>query len=371
MQNETRHRLGSRFVLGVLFLALWVGGCKPESKGTAPSKDEVVAARIKTLETSPLTIYTYLPGTVISADRVEVSSRLTGYVRDLKVHEGEEVKKGQLLLAIDPTGVQAEIRQAEAGVEKAKAGLVEAETNYKRYRDLFQKDAATRKEFEEVQRNWKVAQGDYQAAMAALENARSQLKYAEVRSPFDGLVIAKLVDSGQLAAPGTPLLVLEDPAHLQVESQVPDHAFTRLGIGQEIQIEFQGADYKRRTVTGSVERLVEAADPVTHTHLVKIDLPAASGSYSGEYGLVRIPVGEEDGIVVPDSAIQTRAGITGVFVMVAGDRAQFRMVTVGERQPEGTVILSGLMAGERIIVDAKGALANGVKISAEPEGRHE
>jgi multidrug efflux system membrane fusion protein len=371
LQNETGHSRRSGLFWGGLILALWVAGCGPQSNEKARSKGEVVAARIETLEALPLTIYTYLPGTVISADRIEVSSRLTGYVHDLKVHEGQEVKKGQQLLSIDPTGVRAEIRQAEAEVEKAKAGLDNAEANYKRYKDLFQNEAATQENFEAAERNWKVAVGDHQAAVAALESARSQLKYSEVRSPFNGLVVSKLVDNGQLAAPGTPLLVLEDPAHLQVECQVPDHAFARLGIGQVIQIEFQGADYKSRIETGSVERLVEAADPVTHTHLVKIDLPAVSAFYSGEYGLVRIPVGEKEGVVVPDAAIHTRAGITGVFVMAAGDRAQFRMVTTGKRLPEGTVILSGLMAGERIIIEAKGPLANGVKISAEPEARHE
>ena len=83
--------------------------------------------------------------------------------------------------------------------------------------------------------------------------------------------------------------------------------------------------------------------------------------------LVSIPVGEQEGIVVPPGAIHTRAGITGVFVVTEEGLAQYRMVTLGKMTPQGRVVLSGLFSGGRVIVSAKGALTNGAKILAEPE----
>ena len=286
------------------------------------------------VEPVPLPVRAVVPGTVISTDRVEVASRLTGYIHGLDVHEGQTVKKGQLLLG-GPDRGGGQIRQAKAEVAEAKATLTNARANYERYKVLYQQRAAAGKQYQEMEMAYKVAQEGYQAAQAALAAAQAQLKYAQVHAPFDGLVVSKLVDNGQLATPGTPLLVLENPNHLQVQAQVPEQALpapeARSG---DARFSWRGPITQMHSVTGAVERLVAAADPVTHTHLVKIGLPAESGAYSGEYALVNIPVGEQEGIVVPDEAIHTRAGITGVFVVDAGGRAQFRMVTLGERLPE-------------------------------------
>jgi len=321
------------------------------------------------IESVQLPIYAVFPGTVISRQRVEVSSRLSGYVYNLKVHEGESVKQGQILFAVDPTGTRAEVRRAQAGLAKAKAALTGARENYKRYKNLYRQQAATQEFYQQMETAYKVAQGEYEAAKAALAATRSQLKYAEVRSPFDGLVVAKRVDNGQLAAPGTPVLVLEDPKHLQVAVQVSDRAFVHLSPGQEVRIDFEGQNGRMRKVTGRADRLVAAADPATHTHLVKIGLPDRDGLYSGQYALVNVRVGNQPGVVVPASAVYRRAGVTGVFVVDARDRARFRMVTPGKRMPQGTVILSGLFPGDRLILTANGHLANGVKIRVRPEGR--
>jgi multidrug efflux system membrane fusion protein len=344
-------------------------GCGQGPPGKIPAQEVTVEGRVETIKPVQLPVYAVLPGTVVSTDRVEVASRLSGYVYNLEVHEGQSVKKGQLLFAVDPTDVKAEIRQAMAGLDKANAALEDARDNYERYKNLYQEQSATKQQYEEYEKGYKVALGSYKAAEAALATARSQLKYAEVRAPFDGLIVSKLMDNGQLTAPGNPALVLENPRHLQVQVQVDDQTFASLKLGQEMPVQFEGPDLKTQTLTGSVERLVAAANPITHTHLVKIGLPADSAVWSGAYVLVSIPVGEQEVIIVPAGAIYDRAGITGVFVVTQQDRAQFRMVTLGKRTPQGRVVLSGLFSGDRVIVFAKGALANGAKILAEPGSR--
>jgi membrane fusion protein, multidrug efflux system len=360
-----------RLVLEIAVLNFLLGGCGPGPSETIHEKGEVVKARIEAVEPAPLTECAVLPGTVVSAERIEVSSRLTGYVCDLSVHEGQSVKKGQLLFAVDPTDVKAEIRQAKAGLAKAKAALADARDNYERYRNLYWQQAATKQQYEEYEKGYKVALGNYQVAEAELATARSQLKYAEVRAPFDGLVVSKRVYNGQLTAPGNPVLVLENPYHLQVRVQVDEQAFAHLRLGQELSVRFEVANLKMQSLTGLVERLVAAANPITHTHLVKVGLPAHSAAWSGAYALVSIPIGEQKAIIVPPAAIHTRAGLTGVFVVTEAGRAQFRMVTMGELVPRGKVVLSGLFSGDRVIVSAESPLANGMKIQVEPETGHE
>ncbi len=345
------------------------GGCGQGPSTTTPQDNTSITAEVETLRSVQLPVIAVQPGTVVSADRVEVSSRLSGYIYDLNVHEGQQVKKDQPLFAIDPIGVKQQIKQAEAELASARAALDEARDNYKRYKNLYQRQSATLANYQQAEKNYKVAQGTYQAAEAGLAAARAQLKYAEVRAPFDALVVSKLADNGQLSSPGTPVLILENPEHLQAQVQVDEQAYSHLTLGQSIEIQLEGKDLAPRTVTGQVERMVAAADPATHTHLVKIRLPADSGISSGIFVLVKIPVGHHQGIVVPEKAVHHRAGITGVFVVDAQGRAQFRMVTAGEALPQGRNILSGLFPGDRLIVSAEGSLANGVKIQSASESR--
>ncbi len=355
--------------IAAVLLACLAVGCSKEAPEAAPEAGRPIEARIETIASVRLPVYAVFPGSVVSSDRVEVSSRLSGYVRKLAVHEGEKVTKGQFLFAVDPTGVKAQIRRAQAGLAKAKAALAGARENYERYQNLYRQQAATKERFQEMETAYHVAQGEYQAAEAALAAASTQIKYAEVRSPFDGLVVARPVDDGQLVAPGVPVLVLEDPVHLQVKAQISEPAFVHLALGQSIRVDFEGPEGGLRTVTGTVDRLVAAADPATHTHLVKIGLPEDEGLFSGQYTSVNVQVGDQPGIVVPSGAIYTRAGITGVFVVDDQDRARFRMVTPGRRMAQGTVILSGLFPGDRLITAASGPLANGVRIRERAEGR--
>lgn len=352
---------------GLLFavgLAVALGGCghsAPPQRTAAPAA--AVGAQVETVRTQNLPVYASFPGSVVSADQVRVASRLMGYVRKLHVHEGQRVKKGQLLLSIDPTDVKGGIEQARAALSKAKAALADAKANYERYQALYQQRAVPEQRFQQIEMAYRVAEGNYAAAQAALRTARSQLSYADVRAPFAGTVVAKYVDAGQLAAPGQPLLALQSAGHLQVQVQVDSRAFEHLRLGQSVAVTYDGNGFEPHTVQGVVERLVDAADPMTHTHTVKIGLGAASGAASGDYARVRIGVGQREGIVVPASAVQRRAGIAGVFVVAADGAAEFRMVRLGERAADGGfVVLAGLVPGDRVVTSAQGDLYNGVRI---------
>ena len=353
----------------IAFFILLLAGCTRGSSETAPEQVKTTPARVETLQPVNLPVYAVLPGTVVSADRVDVSSRLSGYIYDLNVHEGQTVKKDQLLFAVDPTGIKEQIRQATAELAKASAALAESKDNYQRFKNLYQDHSATLADYQQAERMYKVALGNQQAAESVVAAAKSQLKYAEIRSPFDGLVVSKLANNGQLSSPGMPVLVLENPTRLQVQVQVDEQAFTHLALGQNIKIELAGENLTSRVLTGEVERMVAAADPVTHTHLVKLGLPAGSMASSGNFVLVSVPVGDHEGIVVPQEAIYKRAGLTGVFVVDANGLARFRMVTPGETMDQGRTILSGLSAGDRLIVSARNPLYNGIKIQPEAENR--
>lgn len=352
-----------------VLLATMVGlaGCQSHQASTADKAQQTKAVTVTTqvIKTRSLPVYAEFPGNVISADRIQVASRLMGYVQKVLVHEGEQVKAGQLLVTVDPSTVKGKIAQARANVGKAKAALANAAANERRYKALYAQQAVPAQRYEQVHMAYKEAQGNLAAARAALATARSQLHYAKIRAPFAGTVVAKSVSKGQLAAPGQRLLTLNGASHLQVVTQVSDQAFHKLKLGQAIPVEVSGLGVKKQSTNASVQRLVAAADPMTHTHTVKLALPAGSRAQSGDYVRVDIPVDHQPGIVVPDSAIYRRGGISGVFVVNHQGVAHFRMVRLGQPVHDNRVVLAGLVNGERIVVGTKGRLDNGVPVKVE------
>ncbi|APZ43913.1 efflux RND transporter periplasmic adaptor subunit [Acidihalobacter ferrooxydans] len=353
--------------LTVAGMAVALAGCGHSSTDTAKTQGATaqINAQVVTLNTQSLPIYATFPGSVSSSDQVQIASRLTGYVRKVYVHEGQQVKQGALLLRIDPNEAFNAIQQAKAAVAKAQAALSEAKANYDRYQALYQQNAVPEQQFQQFELAYKVAKGNLASAQSALRTANSQWSYSDVRAPFAGVVVSKMIDAGQLATPGQPLLTLQSSGHMQVQVQVDSQAFGHLHLGQSIPVTFDGADFKPHTVQGIVERMVSAADPMTHTHTVKIGLPENSGATSGDYARVRVSLGDQSGILVPESAVRRRAGIEGVFVVGKKGLAAFHMVRLGEKMGDKVVVLAGLVAGDRVVTSAQGDLFNGVKIKGD------
>jgi RND family efflux transporter MFP subunit len=174
-----------------------------------------------------------------------------------------------------------------------------------------------------------------------------------------------MANAGAMAAPGQPVLMLENTDRLQVQTSVARDIFAQLKVGTvvAIQAEGQGAD-----IVGKVANLVPVADPVTHSHLVKIDLPQGNSLRSGSFVQVAFALGEREGLRVPVSAILTRAGISGVFVVDAQGVARFRMVRTGATSGTNVEILAGLKPGERVVTATAVALQNGDKVVNQGNG---
>jgi membrane fusion protein, multidrug efflux system len=351
-----RNRIAAGALAGLLLPLLLL----PFAAGAAPIQAEVV-----TLRTRPIPIDATFPGTVVPSEYVQVASRMSGYVSGLRVDVGQSVKKDELLLTVNPAEVDADIQQAGSQLTEAEAALATAEENYKRFKNLFAQGAVPKQRFQEVKLAYEAAKSDVTTAKAGVDKARNQVGYSELRAPFDGVIFSKKVSNGQLVSPGQELLVLYDPAQLQVKVQVDDSAYHQLRKGEKVPVQYGGGDRRPQQVEASVESLVAAVDPVTHTHTVKLVLPADAGAEGGEYARVMIPVEQSPVLLVPRSAVHQRAGITGVFVVDRDGQARFRMVTLGERRGEDRVVLSGLFSADRLILSAKGELANGVQVRGD------
>ena len=181
-----------------------LSACHSESAGGPVNNAKAIETPTMVVAAAPAPVYATLPGTIVSLKRAEISSRLTGYVRQVDVQAGDKVRAGQHLLSIDSRDVRGSLQQAQAGLNQAQAVYNDAETNYKRYSTLFPQGAISRMQLDAVERDYQTAQAQLASAQAALRMAQAEISYADVTAPFNGVVVDKLVDPGDLATPGKP-----------------------------------------------------------------------------------------------------------------------------------------------------------------------
>jgi RND family efflux transporter MFP subunit len=350
-----------------LALPLGLAGCSGgDPAQQAAAAPRTVQALTQVIQAGEGQATQAVTGRVEAVESVRVASRLMGYLRDIAVEEGQSVKAGQRLFTIDPLDIEGAVEQARLGLKQAEDAMKDAETDYKRFENLYKEDVVTRQNFEKMKLNYEMAVTRAAQARAGLGTAQGQMRYATVTSPIQGVVIEKLANEGDIAAPGHPVLVVENPARLRVDASVSDSLYGKLKLGQAVTVEIQGLP---QAVTAKVSSISPAADPVTHTFGVKFDV-AAPGLRSGMFARILVPSGTRSITLVPEAAVQERAGITGVFVVDAQGIARYRMVRVPvltpnnpSTAPAGQVeILSGLNSGERIVVGKAESVNNGDKI---------
>ena len=218
---------------------------------------------------------------------------------------GQQVTNGELLVTIDAREIQAQYDQAVAVRQQAESDL-------KRATDLFQQNILSPSEFD-------AAQSKFRVADAAAAAAKTMLGYTKVTAPFDGVITRKYADVGDLAAPGKPLLEMEDARHLRLETDVPEAV-----IGPTHARRQAGRARVRRPETNSQVSSVKSHLPLIPTaapFVVKLDLPPTPGLRAGQFGRVAVPVGETSALRVPASAVLQRGEMELVFVVVERPRA--------------------------------------------------
>ena len=286
-------------------------------------------------------------GTVTSDHRVSISSRLSGYIREMNVREGDRVKANQILVRVDPVDAKQALIQAQAD-------LTDAEADLRSYEELLKNGAVSNQQVSKVELRYTVAKSQ-------VEQARNQLSYAEVRSPVAGVVVEKRLSQGDLAAPGMPILTLEDPTSLLVETYVSERFVSNIHENDDVDIEIPSL---HKIYQGVVRQVVQAADPVSHQFLVKIALPASKDIHPGMYAQTGFRVGTRDAVFIPNNAVVSRADLTAVYVVDANGVAQYRLVRLGVPYEGKVEVLSGLNVGDTLAFNGSPALQSGMTVKA-------
>lgn len=283
-------------------------------------------------------------GSVVSDSRIEVSSRLSGYLSELRVREGDNIHAGQSIARIDAPDVDAAIRQAEAGRIAAQAAHDDANIDLDRFRQLHAKGFISDSDLRKMQLKVDATRETLNQAIAALDNAQEQRRYALITSPVSGTVVSVLSKPGDLVVPGAPILFVEGSRDLLFETNVNERQIATLRAGQPVTVTLDGI---ARPLTGRIARIVPSADPVTRTFPVKIALNAG-GIMPGMFGRAELPLGQNDAVVLPRAALVERGGLTGAFVVDAQQALRFRWLRLGREWSDRVEVLAGIGAGEQV-----------------------
>jgi RND family efflux transporter MFP subunit len=199
-------------------------------------------------------------------------------------------------------------------------------------------------------------------AKADVSNARVYVGYAKLTSPINGIVVSRQTDVGYLATPGAPLLTIENNSRYQLEVAVEESRLGTIHLGEQAQLQIEALG--NTELTGSVEEIVPAADPNSRSYIVKVSVPNLAGVQlrSGVYGKARFISGQRQALAIPKTAISQRGQLTGLFVVDQSGVARLRLIKTGKAFGDNIEILSGLNAGEQIVIEGPATIQDGTRV---------
>jgi len=311
-------------------------------------------------------------GTVRPRTETRTEARITAQVMDVRVSPGDKVKKDEVLLTIDNRQFLSRLDQAREALKSAVAGkkqakqavlgaqaaYTQADANYKRTKIYFESQAATSRDLENAESDYLQAKAGLTKAKEGLSGAEAQIRQAEevvkeaeialgytiIRAPEAGEVLKRLVEPGDMALPGKPLIMLQTSGFLRLEAYVREGLIKLITPGRKLSASIDPLDI---TTDAVVEEIVPYADPQTRTFLVKAAIPQITGLYPGMYGKLLVPIKEQPAVLIPRSAVR-HVGQLELVNVREKDQWKTRLVKTGRTVGDRVEILSGLTGNETI-----------------------
>ena len=338
-----------RFYLCLLLVAGGVlSGCRHNEPSTLAQPARAVQSVVAREQTVP--IQEEVVGTVAAELRAVVSAKVSGAIEQMNAVPGQAVTAGFVIARLHALEITARRDQALAMRDDARQ-------EFERVKQLLEQKIESQQKFDAVATRHRTAQG-------ALDEANAMRTYTTLLAPFDGVIVRKRADQGDLATPGLPLVEIENPQRLRLEAEVPEAAANRIQLGNAYPVTIDAAQMH---TNAPVSEIAPSANPFSRTVLIKLNLPRGPALHAGQFGRVTIPTGEKCALIVPASAVVTRGQLEFVFV-VSGKTAVMRIVRSGRRAAGGVEILAGLTDGEHVVTDGAENLRDGQAIQEGTSG---
>jgi len=314
-------------------------------------------------------------GYVVAQRKAAVASKGTGRLVYIGVVEGDEVKKDQILARIEDSDIKAQLEEAEANLKFYEADLKEAENNYKREVELFEKGLTSAQLFDRAEANYKRLLASLDIAKARITQYEVALENTIIRAPFDGTVLTKNAEIGEVVAPlgasttsRGAVVLIADMNSLLVEADVSESNIEKIEVNRDCEIVLDA--YPDKNYAGFVFKIVPTADRSKATVMVKVGfknydsrvLPEMSAKvlFLNE-ALIPLTADQKPVLVVPFSSIKQEAGRTLVY-FVNNDIVKPLSISTGKRLGNNIEVTSGLQRGDKIIESVDEYITQGIKV---------
>jgi membrane fusion protein, multidrug efflux system len=339
---------------------------KPAAKGPASVPVSIVAAVQRSVPVRLQAI-----GNVEAYASVAVKSRVDGQILEVHFQEGKEVRKGDVILRIDPRPFEAALRQAEAQAQRDIASRDQAASQERRYQELLDKNFVSKDAYAQYRTNAQTAEATSKASQAALESAKLNLEYTVIRSPINGYVGRALLQAGNMvkANDTISLVVINQVKPVYVSFAIPEQQLTvvrDLMRKNPLAVEVAVPGTDKALATGHIAFLDNAVDQTTGTIKVRAIFENGDAAlWPGQFYTVRVKLyDQENAILVPSRALQTGPGGQFVYVVKPDMTVEVRKVVVARSEGDMAVLAeNGISAGEQVVVRGALRLAPGIKVS--------
>lgn len=384
MTNMTWTRRTVLWLGAVAAIGLGAAGCGSRADAPAAAEGPPVPVSVATVALTDVTDSFEAGGVVQARTTATLTARILAPVRDVRVAPGDRVRAGQTLIVLDSADLGAHARSARAAAlgadqdiaaaaadqQAAEAGLALARAAHTRIAGLHAKRSATPHELDEATAALRRAEAQAAGAAARARGASSGLdraraaadaaattaSFATITAPFDGIVTEKLVEPGNMAAPGAPLLRVEDTRGFRLDIQVDESRAARISPGDPVTVLLDSAAADT-TLEGKVAEVSRAVDADSRSFLVKITLPDGAAVRSGTFGRAVFRGATRKALTVPEAAITRRGQLTSVLAVEDGV-ARLRLVSL-----RGSEVLAGLSPGDQVIVNPPPGITDGRRVT--------
>ncbi len=351
-----------------------------------------VEVEVHTVERGEIVAETLGTGTLEARVQTTIGPKIGGRIFEMLVDQGDRVEAGQLLVRLDDEELQQQVEIAAANVAAGQAALerlnvdkqravavsTQGEKHHARVEKLVERNAATQDEFDKAVEALAVAQAGLAAAEAAIHEGQEELVVAEktlkyhqarladtrITAPFDGLIVRRRRDSGDVVVPGSSILTLISTDRLWISAWVDETEMAGLQTDQPARVVFRSE--RHRSYSGKIARLGREADRETREFVVDVSVLELPENWAvGQRAEVYIETARKhDAIVLPAEYVQWRDGQPGATVDDGG-RARWRDVRLGIRRADAVDVLAGLAPGERVVkpVDRRTHVREGQQVA--------
>ena len=326
--------IGALAIVAIGAFVFW-----PKSGSDAP-QTRLATAAPATVRTAPviedtIEIVVESTGTVRANEAIEITSQVAALVTEIRFQEGARVKRGDILVELDSS-------QARASLAEAEAALANSRGIYERSLELAVAAAVSKAQLQQIE-------ADLLRDEARVTAARARLADTVIKAPFGGQVGLRRVSLGAFVSPGTVITTLDDLSQVKVDFAVPEP--TLPALRPSLAVAATSNVYPGRVFAGNIDSIDPRIDPSTRAVQVRARFPNTKGELtSGMFVAVSLVRERQKSLVVPEGAVIPEQGRQYVFIILDG-KAQQREVEVGHRVPGRVQILSGLIPGERVVVD--------------------